>query len=126
MKAKVRRVTSAEFAWQARQPVCPPPSLRRLREALKSEGFSNVQLRLHDDGEGMDFRLGRGTKTQRVKGDQLHRLLIRICRNAGFAIGYEELAVKANRASIMGITLTGPIAQVAEHGAPAIELEERR
>lgn len=125
MNTKIRSVTRAEFAWQSRQPVHPPASLPRLRAALKSAGFNEVRVRLHDDQESMDFRLRAGRRLNGVKGDQLHRLLIRVCRSAGFAIGYEELAVEASGASMKGFTLTGPIGEVAEHGAPVIELGAR-
>jgi len=125
VKTKIRKVTHAEFAWQAQQPVHPPASLPRLRAALKSAGFNKVQVRLHDDRESMDFRLRPGHGLNGLEGDQLRRLLIRTCRSAGFAIGYEELAVEATGASMKGFTLTGPIGEVAEHGAPVIELGAR-
>jgi len=121
MKVKLKPVTSAEFAWQARQPVHPPASLPRLRAALRAADFSHVGLRLDGDHESLAFSIRRGPSLRRTEGDQLLRPLIRVFRSAGFNVGFEELALHQVGATITGMTLTGALAEVAVNGAPKIE-----
>jgi hypothetical protein len=118
---KPRKVTAAELAWQQKQPVVGPPSLPRLRAALKQAGFERVRLKLDANHEGLAFALRPGTLAGQPVRDRLLKLLIRTFRSAGFDIGWSELAVHSTGTSIIGATLTGPIDEVAEDGAPAIE-----
>ena len=116
-----RKVTAAEFFWQARQPVLGLPSLPRLRAALRKAGFSRVRLKLAADQESLQFTLRPGPEREGLKGDRLLRLLIRIFRSAGFAVGFEELGVDSCDAIVKGSTLTGPLEAIAGNGAPRIQ-----
>ena len=69
----------------------------------------------------------RARITARVEADDresLLRLLIKLLRAAGFRVGFCEAGiVDVDGAVVTAYSLTGPIGEVAEHGAPAIELE---
>jgi hypothetical protein len=118
------RITDEEIAWVDRQPVQGAPSLRRLRAQLEQARFAGIELDLYAGGEALDFKLRLTPQVAAEDGDSLVRLWIRLFRAAGFEVGFSELGISSvDGTLISGKTLTGPIDQVAERGAPAIELE---
>jgi len=117
---KPKIVTPTEFKWQHKQPVIGLPSLPRLRSVLKQEGFSSVRVKLAANQESLQFTLRPGPEREGLKGDRLLKLLIRVFRSAGFAVGFEELSVDSADTLVKGYTLTGPLEEIAETGAPSI------
>jgi hypothetical protein len=118
------RITDEEIAWVQSQPVVGAPSLRRLRAKLGQAGFAAIKLDLYASGEVLDFKVRLTPQVMAEESDSLVRLWIRIFRESGFNVGFCEVGISNVDGTLFsGLTLTGPIDQVAEHGAPAIELE---
>ena len=106
------------------QPVRGTPNLRRLRGELQDAGFADIRLDLRAGGESLTFKVRLTPQVMADDSDSLLRLWIGLFRAAGFRVGFSEIAITAvDGPQISGGTLTGPIDEVAEHGAPAIELE---
>ena len=118
------RLTTAQMAWANAQPVFENPDLNRLRAELVIAGFMDIVLRLDDDHQVLEFSLRLTGQVEDEDNETLLRLWITIFRSAGFRVGFEEIGiVGVDGPLISGCTLTGPIEEVAEHGAPVIQLE---
>jgi hypothetical protein len=114
-----RPLSSEEAAWVQRQPVHGKPDLNRLRAELAEAGFEAVELQLSADREFLTFQARVTYRVGTMDDDLLLRRLASIFRRAGFAVGFEELAiVEVDGACLSGHTLTGPLAEICEHGAP--------
>jgi hypothetical protein len=117
------RLTLEEIEWAERQPVNGAPSLRRLRTGLANAGFADIKLELGADREVLRFAVRLTPQVAAEDGDELLRLWVSVFRAAGFRIGFEEIGIDAVEGPIVsGGTLTGPINEICEQGAPAIEV----
>lgn len=116
---KLTRVTPEEVAWTLAQPVAGTASLSRLAGALRATGWEPFELALSDDGESVNFSLGRGDRHGHTASDRevALRILIRSFRRAGFCVGFTELAIDTFEGDFLtGSSLVGPLEHVCEHG----------
>ena len=121
------RITPAEVAWVDRQPVHDTPSLRRLRANLADAGFADIRLGLYPSGEEMAFQVRLTHRAAAEDSQSFLRLLLRALRAAGFRVGFSEVGIAYVDGAVIGCyALTGPLIEIMEHGAPAIELERDR
>ncbi len=115
-------LTAEEVAWQQALPVVGNPSLRRLHAALAEAGFADIELRLSADQQDLSFNVRVTDQVAAQDSDSLLRSWIIALRAAGFRVGFEEIGISDAEGSLVyGQALTGPIAEIAEHGAPPIE-----
>jgi hypothetical protein len=112
------KLTLDEIVWVESQAVVGDPSLPRLRAALADAGFEVLELNLSNDGEDLEFRVRVTERVAAPDSDALLRLWIAAFRQAGFQLGFEEIAViGVEDAVVRGRKLAGPIAEIAERGA---------
>jgi hypothetical protein len=117
------QLTPEQTAWPQTQPVRGNPSLQRLSMALADAGFDDIHLRLSGDGEDVSFKVRLTERVMAQDSDELLRLWIATFRQAGFRVGFEEIGfIDVDGTRISGHTLVGPIDEIAEHGAPQIEI----
>lgn len=118
-------VSPEELAWTQAQPVIGSPSLSRLAATLKTAGWEPLELVLSNDGESVDFSL-RGHPQQcrgEVERENVLRTLIRAFRQAGFNVGFTELAIDTfTGESLSRSTLVGPLEQVCSFGPVPVAL----
>ena len=112
-------VSPEEIAWTQAQPVAGSPSLSGLAAALRAAGWEPVELALSDDREFLTFSVRRGDHLSHKATDRENaiRMLIRAFRQAGFSVGFTEVAFSAFDGEFLtGGTLVGPLEQICEHG----------
>jgi hypothetical protein len=90
----------------------PATRLQQLYHRLNEDGFENVRLKLTDDGELVEFCFRRGTNVESVTKEIAYACVLLILRETGFGIGFEELALTANRDVLNGAFLVRPLAEV--------------
>ena len=121
------RLTHEEVAWAQNQPVQGRPDLNRLRIGLARAGFEDIELQLCGHGESLSFTVRLTGQVSADDSNSLVRLWITTFRCAGFRIGFEEIGITdVDGPLISGTTWTGPLEEVAEGRATAIELERDR
>jgi hypothetical protein len=113
---KPMRVTEEEMAWTQAQPVVGAPSLSRLAAALRTAGWEPLELVLSNDGESLEFSL-RGQSRVAVERKNALRTLIGVFRQAGFRVGFTEVAIDFfDGERLTGVSLVAPLEHVCEHG----------
>ncbi len=116
------RLTPEDIHWPHTQPVAGKPELDRLRTMLAKAGFTDINLKLSDNKQDLSFEVRLTAQVNAEGNDALLRLWITAFRAAGFPVGFEEIGITdVDGNLISGHTLTGPIAEIAEHGAPRIQ-----
>jgi len=90
----------------------PADRLQPLYHRLNEAGFENVRLALSDDGELVEFCFQRGVNVESVNRESTYACVLRILRDAGFEIGFEELALTMNRDVLNGAFLVRPLAEI--------------
>ena len=90
----------------------PSDRLRQLYHRLNKAGFENVRLALSDDGELVGFCFQRGVNVESANRESTYACVLRILRDAGFEIGFEELALTMNRDVLNGAFLVRPLAEI--------------
>jgi hypothetical protein len=112
-------LTPEEVAWQQALPVVGSPSPRRLRAALAEAGLADIDPRLSAEGQDLSFKMRVTDRVGAHDSDSLVRLWIAAFRAAGFRVGFKEVGIiGADGSAVYGQALTGPIAEIAERGAP--------
>jgi hypothetical protein len=86
--------------------------LQPLYHRLNEAGFENVRLKLSDDGELIEFSFQRGVNVESANRENAYASVLRILREAGFGIGFEELALTVNRDVLSGAFLVRPLAEI--------------
>lgn len=117
-------VSPEELAWTQAQPLVGSPSLSRLAAALSAAGWEPQELALSKDGESVEYSLGGQTLQGRVaiERENTLRTLIRVFRQAGFRVGFTEVAIGIfDGERITGSSLVGPLEQVCTHGPMSVE-----
>jgi hypothetical protein len=116
------RLTPEEIAWAQSQPVNGRPNLNRLCAELAKAGFEDIEIDPSADRERLSFKMRLTERVVAQNNDSLLRSWITALRSAGFQVGFEEVGVADVEGNLIsGDTLTGPIAEICEHGAPQIE-----
>jgi hypothetical protein len=92
----------------------PDDRLQPLYHRLSDAGFENVRLELSDDGELVEFCFRRGTNVESTTRESTYACVLRILHDAGFRIGFEELALTVNRDVSKGAFLVRPLAEVCQ------------
>ncbi len=117
------RLSPEEIAWAQDQPVHGCPDLNRLRGELAKAGFNDIDLQLSADRERFSFKMRLTERVFAEDNGALLRSWITALRSAGFRVGFAEVGVADVEGKfISGETLTGPVAEICEHGAPHIEV----
>jgi hypothetical protein len=117
-------LTAEDIAWTQGQQVHGRPSLPRLRATLAEAGFADIELRLSADRQDLSFQVRVTDQVAARDSDSLLRLWITALRAAGFNVGIGEVGITAAEGDLVyGQALTGPLAEIAEHGAPQIDPE---
>ena len=112
-------VTAEEAAWVQSQPVIGRPSVARLRRELRRAGFTQIELALTDDGEGLEFQLLRSAGLQELKREQMLRLVITVLRRSGFSVGFSEVAlVDMDDSVVAGFAYTAPLEELYANRRP--------
>jgi hypothetical protein len=86
--------------------------LQQLCHRLNDAGFKNVRLELSDDGELVEFSFQRGVNVESADKESAYACVLRILRDAGFEIGFEELALTVSRDVLNGAFLVKPLAEI--------------
>ena len=90
----------------------PTDRLRPLYHRLNEAGFENVRLELSDDSELAEFSFQRGANVESTTSDSAYACVLRILREAGFGIGFEELALTKSLGTVSGAFLVRPLAEI--------------
>lgn len=118
-------VSPEDRQWEHDQPVVGSPSLHRLAETLRAVGWEPLELALSDDGEFVAFNLRRNAVLRGVADSReaALRSLIPTFRQAGFAVGFSEVAIDAfDDEYVTGGTLVGPLEEVCSRGPMQVDL----
>ena len=87
-------------------------NLSRLYQQLVQAGFTEVRLALSDDHELVEFSFQRGANVESANRESAYACVLRILRDAGFGIGFEEFALEVNRDVLNGAFLVRPLAEI--------------
>ena len=125
---KSRRITPAELAWTAQQPVVGAPSIPRLRAALAAEDLHPVELLLWStDGETLTLWLNRIDGMRGLDRERRLRKMIRIFRAGGFKVGHTEMYVGVIDEIIVSVnSLVAPLETVCTQGAVPVDRSPAR
>lgn len=118
-------VSPEDRQWEHDQPVVGSPSLDRLAGALRIAGWEPLELALSGDSEFVSFNLRRNAVVGGVADSReaMLRSLIPTFRQAGFAVGFSEIAIDAfDGEYVTGGTLVGPLEEVCLQGPMQVDL----
>lgn len=90
----------------------PADRLQQFRHRLNDAGFENVRLELSGDGVLVEFSFHRGVNVESANREGAYACVLRILREAGFGIGFEELALTVSREVLKGAFLVRPLAEI--------------
>ena len=92
----------------------PADRLQQLCHRLSEAGFENVRLKLTDDDELVEFSFQRGVNVKSAIRESTYASVLHILREAGFGIGFEELALNVSRDVLSGAFLVRPLAEICQ------------
>jgi hypothetical protein len=93
-------------------PEIPANRLQSLYHRLNEAGFENVRLELSDGGELVEFSFRRGVSVELANTESWYGRILCIVREAGFGIGFEELALNVGRDVLNGAFLVRPLVEI--------------
>jgi len=83
-----------------------------LRHRLRQSGFTKLRMNLSDDGELVEFSFQFEANGNLKVYENTYASLLRILAEAGFQVGFEELALNINGIIWDGAFLVRPLAEI--------------
>jgi hypothetical protein len=89
-------------------------ALGDLRRHLRKSGFTKLRMELSRDGELVEFSFRVQANSKLKIYENAYSAVLGILLEAGFRVGFEELALNVNGENLDGAFLVRPLAEICE------------